>query len=236
MDQDFLYKNVFFGGFYAVAFGLVYLSGRKAGPKLAIGLTVACWSGLMLIMWTVSGTVSFMLLVPVLLILLVVFRKRIEAGFQPFYTENKIFRSSNIPAPVLERLGDRNWSCSEGTFLTETGKTIHFYWWEGWYKSTTYSNNTQLTAFHHSLAVSFAPNTVDEFFKQKARSAMDTSHFTFRQRVKRFFVLDTETPYLVDETADGSFVIAWNTHLDADYYTKRLHWLKQHLTLPTHSL
>lgn len=73
MNQDFFYKNVFFGGFYAVAFVLVYLFGRKAGPKLAIWLSLACWAGLMLILWTGSGTTSFALLVPVMIILLYVF-------------------------------------------------------------------------------------------------------------------------------------------------------------------
>jgi hypothetical protein len=229
MNQDFLYKNLFFGGFYAVAFGLVYLFGRKASPKRAIWLPLSCWAGLMLIMWMGSGTTSFALLVPAMIVLLYVFRKRIEESFQPFFQENHIYKSTNVPASVLELLGNRNWSCAEGTFSTEPGETAHFYWWQGWLTSTAYSGKSQITTFNHFLAISFAPNTVDEHFKQIAKSAMDTSRFTFKQRLKRFFVLDTDTPYLATEAADGSFVVAWNTHQDIEHYSKRLHWLKQNL-------
>lgn len=232
MNQDFFYKNLFFGGFYAVTFGLVYLFGRKAGSQLAVWLPLACWAGLMLILLTGSGTTSFALLVPVMIVLIYVFRKRIDASFQPFFKENNIYKSANVPASVLELLGNRNWSCAEGTFITEMGEPAHYYWWQGWNKSTTYANNTQLTAYSHFLALSFAPNTVDEHFKQVAKSTMDTSRLTFKQRFKRFFVLDTDTPYLATETADGSFVVAWNTHQDVEHYTKRLTWLKKNLTLP----
>jgi hypothetical protein len=235
MNQDSLYKNLFFGGFYAVAFGLVYLFGRKASPKLAIWLSAACWAGLMLIMLTGSGTTSIALLVPVMIVLLFVFRKRIEESFQPFFKENCIYKSANVPASVLELLGNRNWSCAEGTFITKMGETAHFYWWQGWNPSTTYANNTQMTIFNHFLAISFAPNAVDAHFKQMVRLAMDTSHFTFKQRFKRFFVLDTDTPYLATEAADGNFVVAWHTHQDVAHYTKRLNWLKQNLTLSVFS-
>lgn len=235
MNQDFFFKNVFFGGFYAVAFGLVYLFGRKASPKLAIWLPLACWAGLMLILWTGSSTTSFALLVPVMIVLLYVFRKRINESFQPFFKENNIYKSTHVPASVLELLGNRNWSCAEGTFITEPGETAHFYWWQGWLTSTTYSGKSQITTFNHFLAISFIPDTVDKHFKQIAKSSMDTSHFTFKQRFKRFFVLDTDTPYLVAEAADGSFVIAWHTHQDVEHYTKRLTWLKRNLTLPVFS-
>jgi hypothetical protein len=73
MNQNFLYKNVFFGGFYAVAFELVYLFGRKAGPKLAIWLPFDCWAGLMLIILTIGGTTSLALPGYVMIVLLSVF-------------------------------------------------------------------------------------------------------------------------------------------------------------------
>lgn len=73
MNQNFLYKNVFFGGFYAVAFGLVYLFGRKASPKLAIWLSAAYWAGLMLIILTIGGTTSHALPGSVMIVLLSVF-------------------------------------------------------------------------------------------------------------------------------------------------------------------
>ncbi|WP_428658063.1 hypothetical protein [Runella sp.] len=230
MNQDFFYKNLFFGGFYGVVFFLIYLFGRKAAPKLAIWLPVACWAGLMLIMLTLSGTNSFALLIPVMIILLFVFRKRIDEQFQPFFQENRIYKSNHIPESVLKLLGERNWSCAQGTLTLQTGESLNYYWWQGWTTSTVHTGKSTVTSSNHYLAVSFGPSDVTEEFKKLAKAAMDTSHFTFKQRFKRFFVLDTDTPYLATEAADGSFVIAWNTHQDIEHYTKRLHWLKQNVT------
>ncbi len=221
---------MFFGGFYGVALGMMYLLGRKAFPKAAIWLPVACWIVLMLITIIVDGTTSVIFLVPMLPVLLFVFRKRVEEPFQPFFQENSIFKSNNVPASVLELLGNRNWSCAQGILTLPTGESLSYYWWQGWTTSTIHTGKSTLTHFNHYLAVSFGPNDVTEEFRQLAKAATDTSHFSFKQKFKRFFVLDTDTPYLAANAADNSFVIAWNTVQDVEHYAKRLQWLKQNVT------
>jgi hypothetical protein len=230
MDQDTLFKGLFFAGFYGIAFFLVYLFGRGASPKLAIWYPIGSWIFLMTVVLTGSGTGSALLFFPVLITSLFLFRRQIDNNLQAFFSDNRIYKATTIPEQVSALLGSHFYSCADVTLTTQSGKAVRFNWWQGMTSSTIKTGNSYSTTFNHYLAVSFPLNTVNEAFKRAARAKADTSGFTFRQKFRRFFILDTDTPCRIDETQDGSFIIMWQTYQDAKLYAGYLDWLKSTLS------
>ncbi|QHV99547.1 hypothetical protein [Spirosoma endbachense] len=226
MNQDIVYKSIFFGGIYAVFFLMTYLIGRKVSPSLAIRVAVGCWVGLMAVMLIFGGTSSTLLFIPSFIASLVVFRKKEDSSLQQFFSSNQIYKATVVPDQVSELLGSPYYSCAEGTLTTQSGEVVQFNWWQGMTSSMVSTGKSHVTTFSHYLAISFGPSVVSEEFKQMARAKMDTSGLPFRQKFKRFFVLDTETPIRIEETQDGSFVIIWQTYHDAQHFAYYLNWLK----------
>lgn len=223
--MDTLYKSIFFGGLYGITFFLVYLSGRKVAPRQAIYFAVGSWVLLMGIMLIVSGTVSGLLFIPVVLSSLVVFRNKADNTVQQFFTANRIYKAATVPEQVSNLLGTLYYSCAEGTLTTQFGEDVRYNWWQGMTSSMVSTGKAYVTTFSYYLAISFGPGVVSEEFKRIAHAKTDTSGFTFRKKFKRFFVLDTETPIRVVEAPDGSFVIVWQTFHDVERFTYYLNWL-----------
>lgn len=229
MDQNTVNSSLILGGIYTVYFFIFYLLGRKAAPKRVIRFSVGCWIGLVTIMLFVSGLLSMALFLFLFVVSLIVFPNKVDNSFQLFFSANHIYKATSAPKQVAELLGSRYYSCAEGTLKTASGEDVPFNWWQGLESSMTTTGKSTVTTFTHYLAVSFAPNVISESFKQIAWAKADTSGFPFRQRFKRWFVLDTDTPILVKETPDGSFVIVWQTYQNVLQYTKYLNWLKESL-------
>ena len=230
MDQDTLFRAIFFGGLYGVSFVILYVIGRKASPSSALQFSIGGWVAVMLFMLVAGGPGSFLLFFVILISSLFVFRKKADNSFQQFFIDNRIYKAAVTPEQVAKRLGTNYYSCAEGTLTSQSGEDVHFNWWQGMISSMVKSGNAYVNTSTFYLAISFAPNVVSNEFKQVARAKADTSGFTFRQKFKRFFVLDTETPIWIDETEDGSFVIAWQTYHDLQHYAYYLNWLTSTLS------
>ena len=229
MDQNTVNSDFILGGIYAVYFFIFYLLGRKAAPKRVLRFSLGCWVGLVTIMLFVSGLLSMALFLFLFVVSLIVFPSKVDNSLQLFFSANHIYKATSAPRQVAELLGSRYYSCAEGTLKTALGEDVPFNWWQGLESSMTTAGKSTVTTFTHFLAVSFAPNVISEQFKQIARAKADTSGFAFRKRFKHWFVLDTDTPILVKEIPDGSFVIVWQTYQHVQEYTKYLNWLKESL-------
>jgi hypothetical protein len=229
MDQDTISKSIFFGAFYGVVFFLVYLSGRKIAPSLAVWFSVGSWVALMMVMLAESGTTSVLLFIPVVITSFFVFRQKADNSLQEFFAAIKMYKTTVVPEQVSKLLGSQYYFCAEGALTTQSGASVPYNWWQGMTSSTVRSGNATVTSFTYYLAVSFMPKTISEEFKRIAKAKMDTSGFTFRQKFRRWFVLDTETPIRIDETEDGSFVIIWQTYHDVQRFTSYINWLTANL-------
>ncbi|GAB4053616.1 hypothetical protein [Spirosoma litoris] len=156
----------------------------------------------------------------------VIFRKKADGNLQAFFTANKIYKATTPPEQVAKFLGSQYYSCADVRLTGPSGENLHFNWWQGMASSLVKAGNAYVNSYTYYLAISFAPNTITEAFKQAARTKMDTSGFTFRQRFKHWFVLDTATPIRISETEDGSFVIIWQTYHDVERFSHYIDWLK----------
>ena len=222
---------LFFGIIYFIEFGIVYLCTRKSFPKRSMRLTAGAWVLLMGITYY-SGAPGGMLSVVLMIVLLTVLRKPSQAeAFKQFYTENKIYASEKNSQAAADILGQRNWTYSEGTLNKNAGETVHYLFWQGYISSyVTTGKFTHTTAYTHFLAFIFPPGTIPNAFKQRALAAADKSRYTLKEKIKFFFVPDTDKPCLVTTAADGSFIIEYITIPDIEHYTKRLNWIKENIT------
>jgi hypothetical protein len=228
MSETF-YKLIFFGLLYAVEFGCVYLYGRKAFPKLSATLAIGTWLFLMIISYYTASVGGLFAVFLMIVYLLVLKKKGDNKALQQFYTTNNIYASQQKPKAVLDALGNhKNWTFAEGTLNKNAGETVTYLFWQGYTSSTvstgTYSRSTVYTNY---LAFIFPPGTTSYAFKQIAKAAADKSKRTFKEKFKRFFVPDYDTPILVTTAADGSFIIEYTTLVDVEYYSKRLDWIKE---------
>ncbi|MEP6901424.1 MAG: hypothetical protein ABJA66_06710 [Actinomycetota bacterium] len=149
-----------------------------------------------------------------------------------FYKENSLYTTENAPPNVRESLGaSDNLYCCRANLTLATGANIEFCWWEWYIKSTTVVNNAPTTSFDYRLAVSFAPGTVGDEFIQKAIRWADKSGREASQKVKDFFVLNTETPYRAEKLADGSLLICWQILKRRDVYDAKINWLRQNVAI-----
>jgi hypothetical protein len=228
MEQDLVYKMSFFGVFYSICFVGLYFYAKKGFPKLSIYLFPALWVIFMVCTYVYSIGIAIFVF-PLSFIILFVLKPPKDTSFQIFYDENKIYKSEKKPQAVMDVLGDRRWSLAEGTLFTRTNERISYLFWQGSSSSTVYTGKTTSTSYSYYAAFIFEPNTVSDKFKEKALALMDTSHYTFKQKVKYFFTIDTDTPYLAKTTADGSFIIAYNTLLNVKVYAKYLTWLRTNM-------
>lgn len=237
MEADLLYKSLFFGGIYGLAFFLIYRFGRKAAPSRALWLSVGSWFFLMVVMLTVDGASSIFLSFPTFFTALLLLRRTVESReistLQAFFTDNRIYKADTIPEQVSTLLGSVYYSCAIGTVTTESGAEINYNWWEGMTSSMISTGKANITTYTYYLAVSFAPNRINDEFKRIARAKADTSGLSFKQKFKRLFVLDTETPVRIEETVDGSFVIIWQTNHDVRHFAYYVNWLKTSLSEST---
>ncbi|GAB3951294.1 hypothetical protein GCM10028805_31130 [Spirosoma harenae] len=231
MNQDLLYKCIFFGGSYAITFFLVYLAGRRASRTLAIRLSLGSWIVLMTIMVLFGGTISGLVFIPTVIALLVVFRKKVDKSLDKFFPDNHIYKAISPPDEVAKVLGSAFYSCAETKIKTVKGDEVPIHWWQGMTSSTVSTGNTRTTTFNHFLAISFAPNVVSDEFRQVVYAKADLSKLTFKQKFRRFFRLDTERPCRIEETLDGSFIVMWQTYQTAECYTYYLNFLKENLSM-----
>ncbi|MEP7317898.1 MAG: hypothetical protein ABI921_04140 [Panacibacter sp.] len=229
--DDTLYRLIFFGIIYTIQFGIVYLCCRKESPELAAKLTVSAWL-LMLVITYYSSSLGGLISVAVMIALLFILRKRTDNNaLQQFYTENNIYASKQFSQAVLDIPGNKNWMYAEGTLNKNTSEAVHYLLWQGYTSLyVTTGKFTHTTAYTNYLAFIFPPGSVSNIFKQSAIEAADKSHYTFKQKLKFFFVPDTDTPCLVTTAADGHFIIQYITVPDVEHYSKCLNWIKENIS------
>lgn len=229
MNQDTLFQGIVFGGIYGVSFFIVYLFARKKSPASALQFTIGSWIGLMAFVLIGNGPTSCVFFVVLFFSSFFVFRTKATGSLKDFFAANKIYKATTVPEQVSNLLGTQYYSCAELTLTNPSGEAIQANWWQGRASSLVKAGSAYVNSYSYYLAISFAPNTVSEAFKQAARAKMDTSGFTFRQKFKRWFVLDTKTPIRITETEDGSFVIIWQTYHDVERFSHYIDWLKANL-------
>jgi len=231
MAENMFYRMSFFSAFYAACFIGIYFYGRKDSPVLAPYLAIGLWLFFTIATYFVGGAGMSCFAILTVLILLFVLKSPPDNSLQIFFSENKIYKSQKRPQAVVDVLGDRKWILAEGKLFIRSNEYISYLFWQGSTSSSYYNGKNYVTDYRHYLAFIFEPNTVSDNFKKKAEALMDKSHYTFKEKWKYFFTLDTNKPYLVTTTEDGGFVIAFDTFVDAKVYAKNLAWIKANIEI-----
>ena len=226
--QELFNKMSFFALVYVILFGAIYLYGRKSFPKLSLWLTLSAWVLLMIISYY-NGTIAGLLATLMILVFFVVLRKpNGNVVLQQFYSENKIYSTKTYSQAALNILGDKNWRYAEGTINKNVSEPIKYQLWMGYIKSTVSAGQyTRSTTFTNYLAFIFPPGSAGNIFKQRAADAADKSTYSFREKLKYFFSIDTDKPCRILNAADGSFIVEYLTVPDVEHYSKQLNWIKE---------
>ena len=227
--EDKYFKLLFYVIMNVSMFTAVFLYGRKAHPKLSLWLSAGT-GVLMIVLGYIEGSWLAASLLLSLVYLFVLRKPNEQTAFRQLYADNKIFSSEKYSQAVLDILGDKKWRYAAGK-IEGNGKvpTPYFFWQGSTSSMVSTGQYVRTTVFTHYLAFIFPPGAVSNSFKQKAIASADTSHYTFRQKLKYFFVVDTETPNLVTTAADGSFIIQYQTIPDVLHYAKRINWIKENI-------
>lgn len=229
MSENALFRIGFFSAFYAICFGGMYFYGRKGSPKLAPMLCTGLWLFFTIATYYVGGAAMSLFALIAVLILMFTLKPPPDNSLQIFFSENKIYKSEKSPKAVLDVLGDRKWLLAESKLFIRSNEYINYLFWQGHTSSSSYNGKYSTTTYRYYLAFIFEPNTVSENFKKKAEALMDKSHYTFKEKWKYFFTLDTDKPFLVKTAEDGAFIIAFDTFRDAKVYAKNLAWIKANI-------
>ena len=229
MSENILYRMSFFAVFFAMCFGGICFYGRKGSPKLAPALCSGLWAFFTVATYFVGGAAMSLFALITVVILLFVLKPPPDNSLQIFFSENKIYKSEKSPKAVIDVLGDRRWLFAEGKLFIRSNEWINYLFWQGSSSFGYYNGKNYVTNHRYYVAFIFEPNTVSENFKKKAEGLMDKSHYTFKEKWKYFFTLDTTKPYLVTTTADGGVVIAFDTFRDAKVYAKNLVWIRANI-------
>lgn len=159
-------------------------------------------------------------------------RKTIDGAMGDFYKENLLYTTEDFPPDVRESLTNSdNIYCCRANLILATGANVEFCWWEWNIKSTTVVNNVASSSYDYYLAVSFAPQTVSDEFMKKATDWADKSTVAASQKLKDFFVLNTERPYRAEKIADGNFLMCWKVLKRRDVYDAKINWLKNNVSI-----
>ncbi|MES2774644.1 MAG: hypothetical protein V4722_10690 [Bacteroidota bacterium] len=216
-----------FSGFITLGAGFLYTYAKTVVPRKTPWIVIAGWAFLVLLAIFVNPFISFLLFIFYLLFILFYYRKQNLNAIQQFFIDFGIYRANNIPASVLAVLGNCSWNCAEGRVVTKSKRDLAFNWWQGHTTSTSYSGTTRATTITNYLAISLLPGHATHAFIEKVTVLADTSGYTFAQKFKRFFVGSTFVPFLVKETADGHFVMAWYINQTVGKYSEKLKWLRE---------
>ncbi|RYU97633.1 hypothetical protein [Emticicia agri] len=231
MSENTIYRMSFFSAFYALCFVGMYFYGRKGSPVLAPVLCAGLWLFFTVSTYYVGGAAMSCFALLTVLILLFTLKPPPDNSMQLFYSENKIYKSEKKPKAIMDVLGDRKWSLAEGKLFTRSNEWVNYLFWQGNTSFSYYNGKNYVTNRRYYVAFIFEPNTVSENFKKKAEVLMDKSHYTFKEKWKYFFTINTDKPYLVTTTEDGGFVIAFDTFVDAKIYARNLAWIKANIEL-----
>jgi len=169
------------------------------------------------------------------IVLLFLRRKRVENDMTLFYQAHSLYRTENEPPNVRENLdaASDNLFCCRANLKNVKGENVEFCWWEWYLKSNTMINGVPSVSFAHYLAVTFAPNSVSDDFIKKALLLADQSADSAAQKVKDFFVADTQNPYRAEILMDGTLIICWQVAKRRDVYEAKIEWLKSNVSPPS---
>ena len=163
-------------------------------------------------------------------------RKKIEGEMSDLYTKHSLYTTTDEPPNVRESLGaSDNLYCCRANLTTAKGANIELCWWEWFIKTTTTVNNVPTAGFTYYLAVSFARNAVSDEFKRQIIRLADKSRNSAAQKVKDFFITNTETPYRAEILADGTLLVCWHIFKRRKLYEAKIEWLKNNAAPPNMS-
>jgi hypothetical protein len=228
MDDKY-FRMLFFCGMNISMFVAVWLYGYKSHPNLALWLC-GCTCLVMMALSFFSGTWLMASMILCLSYLFILKKPGQQLAFKQLYADNEVYSTQQFSQAVLDKVGDRKWRYAEGKAMNDAGEKITYAFWQGSTSSMVSAGQyTRTTVFNHYLVFVFPPGTVSNIFKQTAMAAANKSHYTWKQKFKYFFKVDTETPVMATTVADGSFIIQYNTVPDAACYARRFAWIREQL-------
>ena len=226
MNNQYLLA-IIFSAFITAGFAFLYSYAKKIVPKQIPWVPIIGWAVLVPVAFFINPALSFLLFFFYLLYGLFYYRKQNNKAIQQFFTDFEIYKTNDIPASVLAVLGDCKWSCASGKVYTKNNTSVAFNWWQGFTTSTTYNGKFTSTTITNYLSLSLPPGNATSAFKDKVKALADTSKASFGDKLKRIFVRSYYIPYLVKETPDGHFVIAWYILPNVKQYSAKLKWLME---------
>ena len=176
-----------------------------------------------------TGTIGCLGLIAIVIfiLLLALWSRRSRQGVSKFYDKYSLKIVDDGPDNVRQLIGALNVVCRRGSIKLSVDREFRFLWWEWFTSSTTHSGNSSQTTISPFLAISFAPNTVSDEFKQMAMSELEGNRgFSFKKAVG----YDTSTPIRVETLADGTFVIFWRVLHRPHIMEHKIAWLTKNLT------
>lgn len=176
-----------------------------------------------------TGTIGCigLIAIAVFIVLLALWSRRSRQGVLKFYEKYSLEIADDGPTNVRELIGVPNVVCRRGSIKLDLGDEIRFHWWEWHISSTITTGNTRSTTIECFLAISFAPDSVGEDFKEAAiAECVAGEGFTLQKAIS----YDTNTPFRVETLDDGTFVIFWRVLQRPQIMEHKIEWLKMNLT------
>lgn len=228
--NDITFRMLAITGLNFCIFLATYLFGRTYHPKKAFWLSAISFTAISILCYF-SITWLGMSVILSIVYLGILKKPNQRKEFLEFYSSNQIFASNSYSQAALDVLGDKKWKFSEGKLTTNSGAMIPYSFWQGSTSSTVSSGQYVRSTVHtYYIAFIFPPGSVTKLFKQHVLVAADKSKYTWKERIKFFFKLDTEKPNMVTTAADGSFIIQYYTKVDVQHYQERVEWIRNNIT------
>jgi hypothetical protein len=228
--NDLFFRMLALGGLNFCIFTAVYLYGHKYHPNLSLWLSL-CSFLIITVLCYFSNTFIGLSLILSIIYLSILKKPTQRKEFLQFYAENELTGTNNYSQAALDILGDKKWKFAEGKVVTVSGQVIPYSFWQGHTSSTVSSGQyVRSTSYTYYIAFIFPPGSVSRLFRQHALVAADKSKYTWKEKIRFFFKLDTERPNLVTTAADGSFIIQYYTPVDVAHYKERLDWIRNNVT------
>ncbi|MFT3745531.1 MAG: hypothetical protein QM785_14715 [Pyrinomonadaceae bacterium] len=164
----------------------------------------------------------------VFIVLLGLWSRKSRQGVAKIYEKYSLQPATDGPENVRQLIGSPKLFCRRGSIKLAFDNEVSFYWWEWFISSTTTTGTTRSTTIECFLAISFAPKSVGEDFKNAAFSEYEKGKaFSLKKAVG----YETSLPYRVETLDDGTFVIFWRVLQRPHIMEHKIAWLKKNLSV-----
>ncbi len=203
---------VFIGLFCIAPFVIFFGAANRISSRLS-KIFLAIFGFVTILLFIPAIKFSYCLPIPLLIVFMFLINRERRVGFERWLKTNKFSPVPHPPPDILQILGEEKyWQCYANSFFPAADREIPFLIWFGTsYTPTTIMINgamrqTKLQVSH--TAISFFPQTVSENFKQALESASLANKSFFKKLHPKN---QEQSPYLIKNLADGTFVCAWTT-------------------------